>query len=796
MRLVLVLAAGCTFSGYARAGDAEGSGLANEGLEASREVDPRGLSLLVQERRRSPSGLLYPYPFKPPPWASVGDLEWRGSVEAGYLGNFDREQEARFEKYVDWSDGLLLRDLVLDARSSKNGGYLQLAGGAIGRDDAFYRGEVGRRGWLRLGIFYDEVPHVLANDARSLFRGIGSERLSLPPPLTAGTSTLAAIDAALAGTGERQLEVDRERAGMTVAFRATPRLALSAHYRREHRQGERPFGGAIFFSFPFPGQNNGSVIETIEPIDFLTHDFGTGMQYSGKRTQLNLTYRGSAFENDHEELRWENPFQLPGLAVPEGRSALSPDNLSHALKGDLAVSLAGNARWTASIGWNRMTQREDLLAGTIHPGFPDWNTRSSLSRGDADALVETWLLDSSLQLRPLRPVTVRLHLRYFERDNETDYVAFNPLLGSYGYVAEDGRFGVIPRYAPVPFDHARIFGEGGFIWRTPFGANLELEYEHEEFQREQRARDTREDVGRLSLVSRRLGPATMRVAYELRSRRGSSYDPTHDRIFYSEGPPAFAPLLLSSPLTSLREFRQLDLASRRQQEIQGRLHLALGSAVDLALVGKLRTADYHSDYGLDFERSREFNIELGWQPSSALELHAFGSAENRSSQLRSINADPLADPNDPDFSAGGVHFPLANRWSTDSDGATLGAGAGFRAQITARVELTGDYSWLRARDELDYAFASDGALARNTTAALAGSGLPALRNTDQILRLGAEFEINEHWSTRLFYQLEHSGIFDPQQRGLVPRVRRVLYLAHIDESFTTSLVGAMATLKF
>ena len=45
-------------------------------------------------------------------------------------------------------------------------------------------------------------------------------------------------------------------------------------------------------------------------------------------------------------------------------------------------------------------------------------------------------------LRPLASLTARLHLRYFERDNRTDYVAFNPLANDYGHVAEDGRFGV------------------------------------------------------------------------------------------------------------------------------------------------------------------------------------------------------------------------------------------------------------------------------------------------------------------------------------------------------------------
>jgi MtrB/PioB family decaheme-associated outer membrane protein len=789
----LLLALAALAATPAAGGEAEGSGLDAGGLEASRDVDPRGLSALIEARRRSPSGLLYPYPYAPPAWTTRGALESRGFAEVGYLGDADRDGEARYEEHVEWDDGLLLRDFSLDLRSHEGGGYARFEGGAAGRDDAFYRAELGRRGWLRLGLFYDEVPHVLANDARSLYRGIGSDRLGLPPPLVPGGSAPADVALALASTGDRQLEIERSRTGASLALRATPELALSAHYRREHRQGERPFGGSIFFAFVSP--NNGSVIETVEPLDSLTHDFGTGLQYSGSRVQANLSYRGSTFQNQRESLTWENPFVLPGLAVPEGRSALAPDNLSHGIRGDLALALPAQGRFTASAAWNRMRQRDDLFPGTINPAYPDWTGPDSLAWDEADALVQTWLIDSSLRLRPLRPLTVRLHVAYFERDDHTDYLAYNPRIDDYGYVAEDGRFGVIPRYAPVPFDHSRLRGEGSLVWRTPWRANLELEYAHEGFERSHRARDTSEDIGRLSLASRRLGPATLRLSYEIRDRRGSSYDPAHDARYYSEGPPGYAAPPLGTPAQSLREFRQLDLASRVQHSGQVRLHLALGPSLDASLAGKVRNADFDADYGRDFERGRELNLELGWQTSPRLELHAFGSVEKRVSSLNAIDSDPLVLPAPP-FSAGSAVFPLANAWSTDADSAALGFGLGFRVRPMPRLELSGDYSWLRSRDELDYDYASDGALAGSTTAADAGDGLPELRTRDQVLRLGAELDLSERWSARLFYRLEHSRLEDPQQQGLQPLIRRILYLAHVEDDFNAQVFGGSVSLTF
>jgi MtrB/PioB family decaheme-associated outer membrane protein len=769
-----LLALSALAGGRALAAEAAGSGLDDPGLEASREVDERGLSLLTPVRRRSPGGWLYPYPYAPPKWTTLGALDWRGFAELGYLGNADRDRETRFEEHVDWSDGLLLRDFFLDARSTGGGGYAEFQGGSAGRDDAFYRAELGRRGWLRLGLFYDEVPHVLANDARSLYLGLGSESLTLPAPLVPGGSSLAAIDAALLGAGERQLEIERDRAGASLSLRATPELSLTGHYRRERRTGERPFGGSIFFSFPFGG-SNGSVIETVEPIDSLTHTWGAGLQYAGERVQANLAYRSSSFENQLDSLTWESPFSLLGPQVARGRSALAPDNQSYGVHGDLGVTLPMQGRWTASAAWNRMRQTEGLFPVTINPNFPDWDDSASLSDDEADALVETWLFDSSLRLRPLRALTARLHLRWFERNDHTDYVSYNPLLDVYGYVAEDGRF-FSERTAPVPFDHSRLLGEASLLWRAPFGTNFELEYAHEETERSHRVRDTREEIGRASLTSRRLGPATLRLAYEIRDRRGDSYDTAHDAAYYAPGP---APVILPG-------FRQLDLASRFQHELQARLNLGLGSAVDVSLAGMLRNADFDSDYGRDFERGRELNLELGWQPSPKLELHAFGSVEKRVSRLNSSDEDGLGS------------FTPTNEWSADSDGSTLGFGTGFRAQVLPRLELSGDYSWLRSRDELDYRFASDGALAAATTAAEAGSGLPRLRTSDQVLRLAADLELDERWSARFFYRFEHSRLEDPQQRGLVPRPvsTQTLYLGHVDDDFKASVVGASLSLRF
>ncbi len=86
----------------AASADHRGSVLGGEGLEPILEIDERGLSTLRRARRRTPSGILYPYPLRPLPYS--GDrIELRSFVELGYVGNSGDSNEASFRKYADLS---------------------------------------------------------------------------------------------------------------------------------------------------------------------------------------------------------------------------------------------------------------------------------------------------------------------------------------------------------------------------------------------------------------------------------------------------------------------------------------------------------------------------------------------------------------------------------------------------------------------------------------------------------------------------------------------------------------------
>ena len=164
--------------GLATAQTGNGSALVESGLQYTHELDPNGMSVLRETRRRSPSGFLYAFPYELWDYTEVGNgLLYRGYFEGGYLGSAGDTDEARFEEYVDWRSGVWLPYFSASLRKPETGAFADISGGSVGRKDQFYRGQGGLFGLFRLSAFYDSLPHRYANDAHDLFEGVGSESL-------------------------------------------------------------------------------------------------------------------------------------------------------------------------------------------------------------------------------------------------------------------------------------------------------------------------------------------------------------------------------------------------------------------------------------------------------------------------------------------------------------------------------------------------------------------------------------------------------------------------------------------
>ncbi|MBW2697917.1 MAG: hypothetical protein JRE70_15660, partial [Deltaproteobacteria bacterium] len=121
----------------AEGGEASGTLLDPTGRLPFQIPDPLGLSSHRSTRPRSPSGLLYTFPWRAPRERVWGE-DWlvRASASLGYLGSSGSDGEARFDKYVDLSDGFIAPDLAAGLRRRDEALYVDFRAQNAGRDDA------------------------------------------------------------------------------------------------------------------------------------------------------------------------------------------------------------------------------------------------------------------------------------------------------------------------------------------------------------------------------------------------------------------------------------------------------------------------------------------------------------------------------------------------------------------------------------------------------------------------------------------------------------------------------------
>lgn len=808
--LCTVLALALAVSSSVLADEVPGNTISPGGQPQVDTEDSRGITLLQSARRRTPSGLLYPYPPAAQKWKPLaGNWNYQLSGRIGAIWDGGDEEESRFERFAEWTDEGLLSGLALNLSQDETGDWLELRAGSAGRDDAFYSFDGGRAGVFHLRGSFSRTPHRYMSDANVLFDGVGSTRLSLPAGLTPGVDNSALIPAALVAQGNSTLEILRDKSRVSARWDAHPLLNFSFAYGFEDRRGERPFGTA--FSFPELTAAIGGVVEVAEPVKDRVQDVSLGAHFQGERVQANVSYAGSFYRNRNDALVMENPFDVGGVPIAEARFALAPDNDSHTLRGEVAVSTPLDGRWRTTLAWSTMRQEEELLPPTINGNLigaidlADWNSSAALSQRDADARIDTLLLDTTLELRPIRALRLRARYRYDDHDNKTSYIAFNPATGEFGYIVEDGSpaavfgsefSGVI---GPGPggdfpvrsadYDRLKQRYELGLNYRLGKKTRFELRYEGEQTKRDARERErTVEDRVRASW-STRAGSSTLRLSYEFATRDAGSHNPNYRTPVLSSGLPGFVPLLPEP--AGLAQLRRPALADRKHQVAQVRWNCLIGNSIDLAIATRYENSDQRADYGLEDSSNLNANFDLSYQHGPNERVYVFASWDRRRRDMANINAVPSGATNP---NAGGTVYPLTSKWDAVSEDSTLAAGAGWSWHLNPAIVASGEYRFTSTRGQLGYDFATAGALA--DPGVPAGTRLPRLDSTEHLIETRLRWSVREDISLVLFHRLQHWQLDDWAQSGLVPLNGNRLFFAHIDRDFAASLYGAFVDLRF
>ena len=253
--------------------------------------------------------------------------EYTGITQDGYgIGDFDLSYEGKDNFYADF----LGKDLGWDSRS------LSFA--------------TGWHGGYELFLDYDQIPHYVSNDSKTIFEGVGTNDLTLPTGFERGDANATSGANAYnrtnfinsLATNARDINIKTERKGGSIAVSAPfyDVFDFNLSYKKEDKDGLKYVGGV----FGTSGGDRRS-IALPEPVDYSTDEVNLSLGYLGENVQLTLSYYFSNFDNKYSNLMFANPFQNLNVTSgtlnavsyygSTGQMALDPDNEHH------RVGLAG-----------------------------------------------------------------------------------------------------------------------------------------------------------------------------------------------------------------------------------------------------------------------------------------------------------------------------------------------------------------------------------------------------------------------------------------------------------------------
>jgi len=783
--------------------------------------DPNGLSLL-DDITRTPTGLLYPLPYAYPDMTqskSAPDFWSMGWIEGGFLGTWGSNTDsAAFREYADWGTDPLATSLGFLVQNRRTAWFMSGLAENVGRTDQYYQLKTGRYGEYSVTAFFDSIPHIFSTDAKSLYDGVGSGNLTLRGGLVPGASTPAQVDAVLADTPPTELRVTREKAGLSINY--TPWKTIEAIFQvsNEWRNGTQPISAT--FGYPF---ENGAT-QIIAPVHYRTLDVTAGLRYKEDDLQANFTYTGSIFNNTDQSLMWQNPglAQLPpGSYIPtEGLLTLPPNNESHTVKGDVTALMSPKLRFSASLSYTLMRQNDLLFPPTIDSGtipgaggpinLADWNTTAALSRARANAEIDVLNTFAQLQYIASPDLSFDFELRHRDENNLTDYLAWNPITGQYGYIAIDGGLapfnpylsGVYQPNAPgdvvqirnIPFANNSVELTARGSYRLDNHMKLDLSYVHNAVEHSDRELPNADDNRvRLQLAANGFEWGSVRVSYEYGHLMGSDYTSNPYTAFYSTSLPGYMPLSPAGDIPfTLDNLRKFDVANRVEHKVHAQSNYILSPSIDLQLTGDYKIDSYSAQYGLHDASSVDVNTDINYQLSTTATLTGFFTWQEQHRSMSTINPQGIPGSG----AAGGADYPLSAAWSETLNDNSYAAGlTAHKAWDT--VSLDFNYIYTHGDSAIGYNYASPLAFFYLLTAAQAGNSFPDIVFDSHSFEADARWKPDESFTYHLLYRVNFEHLDDFHYDGLSAGViSNNVYLGVVPENFTAQVVGVLVQYTF
>jgi len=405
------------------------------------------------------------------------------------------DSRAKFEEYGKVPSGLFLESFSLNAGSRDGRFGFDFSANNVGFDNQSYYLNLSEYGRQYLTLGWDQTPHLLSTSAKSVFGGVGSNRLTVDAAtrtylqsqmgFSAGaisnTSTTTGsqsqtqrnnIDNYINNTAPMSnIELKTQRDKFIAVYRATPNDAwdIKVGYSHEHRTGVRPLGIGYGYAMntgfkggtiglpgsgtaattvtSAPRPSSGSV-EVPQPIDDRTQDINASGQYvgstpwGGKWTGA-VKYAGSLYDNSIKSFDIDNPFCITcipynGVAIA-GNIAVGPNMFRYSLPpSNNAHGVTANFATDIPVFKSRYVGTFQYTTYRQNDPFIDSATNgvttlAALPAASLNGQIDGLLANNVLTSHLTRDVTNVARVRFFEHRDRTQPLALtNYMYGDGG----------------------------------------------------------------------------------------------------------------------------------------------------------------------------------------------------------------------------------------------------------------------------------------------------------------------------------------------------------------------------
>jgi MtrB/PioB family decaheme-associated outer membrane protein len=576
-------------------------------------------------------------------------------------------------------------------------------------------GEQGRYGWR---VNHDEQYFLLNDSYQTPLKGIETDRLTLPTGFTgrtaAGPSALPSLSTVFSA---HMLDIQRTQSSVAFHSLLNDAWTFRAGYQHESREGTKGTGS-------LSGTVGGTAMILPEPIRQAADRFNLNLAYGENRQHVQFSYAGSIFQNQINQVDFQNPFSA---GVLDNRIGVAPDNQLHQIKLDGGMNLSSATRLTGSLTRGRLTQNEAFLP------YATSSTLAALPQSSLNGLVLTESRFLQLSTRPVRDLNLLANYRYDDRDNQTP-------IGTFQRVSNEA-VSTTATVQNAPYRRQRTTTTLEADYALTRSSKLVVANDQELIQRTCRVE------GERCVDSERSREQAWRSEI-----RQSFNDWFSGRLGFRHGERHindYVPLDVTAELAGMRKFIYAD-RSRDQVWASSTLlateALAFGARVDF-------NDDRYtqSQYGLDHAVSWVAHLDVSYRVNDDLNLYSYWSHQSIGSRLDSRYSRSATDI---------LTIQPSQEWQTRMRDGIDAFGVGFRHQgmMAGRLELSSDISVVQTRSE----YLMSGGDCTNstcTTRPTSLADLPTVRSRQLLLRTDARYTLNSETTLRLMgivnYQRNH-----------------------------------------